>query len=102
MPRGGRKRLIRMKSSQLKLIQTADLPATLRKYRRQLKSLFMAQASQQESDLTILDEIIELSIDDIPVNEWPSTIGGRFIEIVSTAGLTVVRNGIDRDSQLDH
>src|SRR5690348_14122605 len=74
-----------MKSLELVLIEKEQLLAALRKRRRELREVISLLSHEEgQFNQQLLDEIVELSVDDIPVQQWPPQLCSRFLHIIAS------------------
>jgi len=80
-----------METPNLVLVSEDQIPSVFRKSRRDLKDLVRATTSpDREQHQEIVDQIIELTVDDIPLRDWPSDTTVRFISIICRTAQEVI------------
>ena len=83
-----------MERSALRLLADEQLLSAVRKSRRDLRELAATSAhSTSENTTALFDEIIDLSVDDVRVGQWPSATANRFLVAASTLALDAVDAG---------
>jgi hypothetical protein len=80
-----------MKPPKLEFADREGLLVIIRKRRRELRELVNLYGSQdKESHQQLVDELLELSMDDIPIDQWPPALADRFIKTISDLTLLAV------------
>ena len=72
-----------MEALNIVLTSEDQIPALLKKSRREIKDLVrISPIAQRTESQDVVDDIIERSVDDIPMREWPVEASVRFVSVV--------------------
>ena len=72
-----------MEALNIVLTSEDQIPALLKKTRREIKDLVrISPIAQRTESQDVVDDIIERSVDDIPMREWPDEASVRFVSVV--------------------
>ena len=75
-----------MAASTLALTSEDQIPALVRKSRREFKELAKSRTTAQ----AVVDDIVELSVDDTPFREWPGGCAAQFVSELCAVALATI------------